>query len=110
MSAVAANTKPAKKPGKRTAKPYRDMARQEPAETPHDPETGEVIEAAGFDPDAWLDGLEAALAVCKDQETLDEVWNSDAQPSIERGIVFPPDRQKAENMFQKHMERIEHGK
>lgn len=100
---------PKRQPGTpRSTGAYKDMARQEPVET-IDPETGEVMEpeeTAQFDPDKFLDGLEAALAVCQDQDTLEEVWNAEAQPWIEKGIVFPPDREKAEKAYERHTKRL----
>jgi hypothetical protein len=84
--------------------PYADKAKA----TDHDPETGEVVEDdQPFDPDAWLDGLESMLAGCADQDTLDEVWNAYAQPLIEKGAVMKPDREKAEEMWERHVSRVE---
>ena len=67
----------------------------------------EAEDAEAVDPDAWLDGLETMLVGCTDQETLDEVWNSYAQPLIEKGLVMKPDHEKAAAMFEKHIQRIE---
>lgn len=60
-----------------------------------------------FDPDQWLNGLDAAMSACTDQDSLDEVWNGDAQDKIEAGLVFPPDRQKADAIYEKHLARLE---
>lgn len=72
-------------------------------------EDAEVIEgeSENFDPDKWLDGLDGAFAGAADQETLDEIWNEMAQPEIEAGNVMPPDREKADELFDKHITRLE---
>jgi len=80
-------------PKKRSSKPYAPKQ--------------DAIEAEAFDPDKFLDDLDAAMTVCTDQDSLDEVWNSQAQEKIEAGLVFPPDQQKADDLFEKHMARLE---
>lgn len=111
-SAPAAKAKPKAEPKRKAGTPrkkdataYKNMAAAQAPLPDHDPETGEITEGP-FDPDKWLDSLDSSLSACADQETLDEVWNNEAQPRIEGGDVFPPDRQKADALFEKHMERV----
>lgn len=85
--------------------PYADKAKQQA--TDHDPETGEVDDGEPFDPDLFLDDIEGQMAACSDQATLEEVWNTQVEPLVEDGTLFPPDRQKADDIYQRNMDRLE---
>jgi len=60
-----------------------------------------------FDPDDWLDSLATMFAGCTDEDSVSEVWNDYAQPAIEAGDTMPPDREKAEALYEKHLNRVE---
>lgn len=62
--------------------------------------------AAEFDPDKWLDDLDTSMCACTDEATLNEVWDAEGQSVIEEGHVFPPDRQRASDLYAKHLGRF----
>jgi phage recombination protein Bet len=73
----------------------------------HDAETGELIDDAipGKEPDpaAYLDDLDMQMTVCKTDAELDEVW---AEHMALEVTLFPPDRDRAQFLFEKHEARI----
>jgi phage recombination protein Bet len=58
---------------------------------------------APMDPDKYLDGLESDLLSCKSTEDIGDVW-ANYEPT--RPHLLEPDRQKADAMFDKYLERL----
>lgn len=93
---------PPKKPRVRSEDAPSYVEQGEQAIANRDAEKGET-----FDPDDWLDSLATMFAGCTDVDSVSEVWNDYAQPAIEAGDTMPPDKEKAEEMYQFHLERVE---
>lgn len=72
-----------------------------------EPEDITADEVEMVDADKWLDDLDAALSACSDADMLGEVWDAEAGFLIEEGRVFPPDRSRAEDIYQKHLKRVD---
>lgn len=56
-----------------------------------------------LDPDVYLDDLDARMAGTKTEDYLNEIWaeHLEVSPSL-----FPPDREKAEEIYRKHQRRL----
>jgi hypothetical protein len=71
-----------------------------------DATTGEIIDDKipdNIDPDAYLENLDQQMAVCKTNADLDEVWKE--HEAVE-DTLFPPDRDKAQKLFENHEKRL----
>lgn len=83
-------------------------------EAPHDPETGEIIDAEPeatvpaseppFDPEVWLKDVETALSGAKTAKQLKDAWRIVAEPR--KADAFPPDWSRAERIYMTHEERV----
>jgi len=66
-------------------------------------EIDDAIPGSMDDPDAYLDNLDQQMAVCQSGADLDEVWKE--HEALE-DTLFPPDRDKAQVIFDRHDVRI----
>ena len=98
----------------RSAEPYAKVI-------DHDPSTGEIIddeipaefdrhektpapaEETAVDPDAYLDDLDAKMSGAKTDDDLDEIW---AEHLAVEDSLFPPDRDRAQELFERHEKRL----
>jgi len=67
------------------------------------PSPGEFVEVEAMDPVAYLNNLDDQMAVCQTDADLDEVWKE--HEALE-DTLFPPDRDKAQVIFDRHDRRI----
>jgi hypothetical protein len=81
-------------------------------ERAHNPTTGELIddeipedaaEAGVLDPDQYLEDLNDTMSGANDNTTLDEIF---AEHRAVEASLFPPDRDKAQKLYELHQKRI----